>query len=111
MSKPQTTTRAGPAYAQPTSERTSRMAIWSLVLSILTLGGIGSIGGIWLGIRARGRIDQTGERGRGLAMAGIIVGVITLLFAIGYWVYIAKYIGGGHGGGGGSGGGGGGGGY
>jgi hypothetical protein len=43
------------------------MAIWSLVLSILT----------------RDRIDQSSERGRGLAIAGIIVGVITLLFAIG----------------------------
>lgn len=105
MSRPQTETRAGPAYTQPASDRTNRMAIWSLVLSILTLGGIGSIAGIWLGVRARGRIDQTGERGRGLAIAGVIVGIITLLFAIGYWVYIAKYLGGGHGGGSGGGGG------
>ena len=28
-------------------------------------------------------LDQTGERGHGLAIAGIIVGVITLLFVIG----------------------------
>jgi hypothetical protein len=84
------------------------MAIWSLVLSILTLGGLGSIAGIWLGAVARGRINQTGERGRGLAMAGIIVGVVTLLAAIGYWIVIAKYAGGGHGGGGHGGGGGGG---
>jgi Domain of unknown function (DUF4190) len=109
MSRPQAETRTGPAYTQPTSGHTNRTAIWSLVLSILTLGGIGSLAGIWLGVRARARIDQTGERGRGLALAGIIVGVITLLFAIGYWVYIARYTGGGHGGGGGSGGGGGGG--
>jgi hypothetical protein len=78
------------------------------VLSILTLGGIGSIAGIWLGIRARARIDQSGERGRGLAIAGVIVGVITLIGAIWYWVVIAKYVGG-HSGSGGSGGGGGGG--
>jgi Domain of unknown function (DUF4190) len=108
MAKPQTATRAGPEYAQPTAERTNRMAIWSLVLSILTLGGIGSIAGIWLGLTARRRIDQTGERGRGLAIAGIIVGVITFILAIWYWVVIAKYFGG-HSGGGGSGGGGGGG--
>jgi hypothetical protein len=76
------------------------------VLSILTLGGIGSIAGIWLGLRARTRIDQSGERGRGLAIAGIIVGVITLIGAIWYRVVIAKYVGG-HGGTGGSGGGGG----
>ena len=82
------------------------MAIWSLVLSILTLGGIGSIAGIWLGVRARDRIGQSGEHGHGLAIAGIIVGVITLLFAIGYWSFIAKYLGGGHDGGSGNGGGG-----
>lgn len=83
------------------------MAIWSLVLSIITLGGLGSIAGIWLGAKARGRIRETGEDGDGLALAGIIIGVITLLFAIGYWVFIAKYVGG-HGRGGGTGGGGGG---
>ncbi|HEX6523686.1 MAG TPA: DUF4190 domain-containing protein [Streptosporangiaceae bacterium] len=83
------------------------MAIWSLVLSIITLGGLGSIAGIWLGAKAGIRIRQTGEDGDGLALAGIIIGVITLLFAIGYWVFIAKYVGG-HGRGGGTGGGGGG---
>src|SRR6266487_776275 len=107
MSNPQAGTRAGPAYTQRASDRIDRMAIWSLVLSILTLGGIGSIAGIWLGAKARARVDQSGERGRGLAIAGIIVGVITLLVAIGYWIVIAKYIGGGHGGGSGGGGGGG----
>jgi hypothetical protein len=107
MSKPQTATRAGPAVTRPTTERINRTAIWSLVLSILTLGGIGSIAGIWLGFNARRRIDQTGERGRGLAIAGIIVGVITFILAIWYWIVIAKYFGG-HSGGGGSGGGGGG---
>ncbi len=107
MSNPQAGTRAGPAYTQRASDRIDRMAIWSLVLSILTLGGIGSIAGIWLGAKARARVDQSGERGRGLAIAGIVVGVITLLFAIGYWVYIARHVGGGHGGGSGGGGGGG----
>jgi hypothetical protein len=47
---------------------------------------------------ARGAIGQTGERGHGLAIAGIIVGVITLLFVIGYWMFIAQHFGGGHGG-------------
>ena len=103
MSRQQTGTLSGTPYTPRTTNRTNPMAIWSLVLSILTLGGLGSIAGIWLGAKARTRIDQTGERGRGLALAGIIVGVITLLFAIGYWVYIAKHVGGGHGGGGGGG--------
>jgi len=47
--------------------------------------------------RGPGAIDQTGERGHGLAIAGIIVGVITLLFVIGYWMFIAQHFGGGHG--------------
>lgn len=110
MSRPQTATGTAPSYTptQATPQRTSRMAIWSLVLSILTLGGAGSIAGIWLGAIARRRIPETGERGHGLAVAGIVVGVVTLLVAIAYWVFIAMHTGGG-GGGGGTGGGGGGG--
>jgi hypothetical protein len=108
MSRPQTAAHAAPTYTPPATRRTSRMAIWSLVLSILTLGGLGSLAGIWLGFTARRRIFQTGERGRGLAIAGIIVGVVTLVFAILYWAYIAMHTGGagGTGGGGGAGGGG-----
>jgi hypothetical protein len=100
MSNPETATRP-PEYGPPAVDRTNRMAIWSLVLSILTLGGLGSVAGIWLGAVARRRVAETGERGRGLAIAGIIVGVITLLFAIGYWIFIAMHTGGGGTGGGG----------
>jgi hypothetical protein len=83
------------------------MAIWSLIVSILWLGGLGSLAGIMLGFSARRRIAETGQRGAGLAIAGIVVGVITLVFAIAYWVFIARYLGGhGHTGGGGGGGGG-----
>lgn len=80
------------------------MAVWSLVLAILTLGGVGSVLGILLGTRARSRIAQTGERGAGLALAGIIVGVISLLVAIAYWIVIARHLGGSHSGVGGGGG-------
>ena len=98
MSRPQPTTRAAPSYVPPT-QRASKMAIWSLVLSILWLGGLGSLAGIMLGFAARRKIPQTGERGYGLAIAGIIVGVVTLIVAIGYWVFFARHTG--HGGGGG----------
>jgi hypothetical protein len=80
------------------------MAIWSLVLSIITLGGVGSLAGIWLGVAARRTIPQTGERGNGLAVAGIVIGVVTLLIAIAYWIFIAMRTGGGGGGTGGGGG-------
>jgi hypothetical protein len=80
------------------------MAIWSLVLSILWLGGLGSIAGIVLGASARRRISMTGERGAGLAIAGIVIGVLTLIFAVAYWIVIAGHFGGmSHGGGGGGG--------
>jgi hypothetical protein len=81
------------------------MAIWSLVLSIITLGGLGSVAGIALGLAARSKIARTGERGHGLAIAGIIIGVVTLVAAIAYWVVIAMHTGGTGGGGGGGGGG------
>jgi hypothetical protein len=73
------------------------------VLSILWLGGAGAVAGIVLGVSARRQIAWTRERGAGLAAAGIAVGVVTLLFAIAYWVVVAMHAGGhsGHGGGGG----------
>jgi uncharacterized protein DUF4190 len=105
MSRPQTATQTAPSSAPPAPQRTNRMAIWSLVLSILTLGGVGSIAGIWLGAAARRRIPETGERGHGLAVAGIVVGVATLIIAIAYWIFIAMHTGSGGAGGGAGGGG------
>jgi bacteriorhodopsin len=80
------------------------MAIWSLVLSIISLGGAGSVAGILLGATARRRISVTGERGHGLAIAGIILGVVTLVLWIGYWAVLAMHTGGSGGGSGGGGG-------
>jgi hypothetical protein len=107
MSRPQPAAPAAPTYAPLETRRTNNMAIWSLVSSILTVGGLGSLAGIWLGFAARRRISETGERGKGLALAGIIVGVVTLVFAIAYWAYLGTHTGGagGAGGGGASGGG------
>ena len=103
MSRHESATRTGPSYAPPATQRTSKMAIWSLILSIIWLGGLGSLAGIVLGISARRRIAGTGERGAGLAMAGIVIGVITLVFAIVYWAVLATHMGGSGGGGGGGG--------
>lgn len=97
MSRHGSVTSVGRPHAPPATQRTSRLAIWSLVLSILWLGGLGSVAGIMMGFSARRRIADTGERGAGLAIAGIVVGVITLVFAIGYWAFLAMHTGGGHG--------------
>jgi hypothetical protein len=61
-----------PGYAGPTHG----MAVASLVLSLLWLGGVGSILGVVFGYMARGEIDRSQGRrgGRGLAMAGIVIG-------------------------------------
>lgn len=106
MSRPQPTTRAAPPTAVTANQRFSKMAIWSLVLSILWLGGLGAVAGIVLGTSARRRIATTGERGAGLAAAGIVVGVISLIIALAYWAFLVAHTGGhggGHGGGGGGG--------
>jgi hypothetical protein len=65
MSRLQPATRAAPSYAGAATQRISKRAIWSLVLSVLWLGGLGSAAGIMLGVSARRRIAGTGERGAG----------------------------------------------
>lgn len=103
-----TTPTEEPRVAPAQQPRTNRMAAWGLALAILTLGGVGSVLGVVMGAKARQTIRTTGERGSGLALAAIIVGVLTFIFAIAYWIVIAQHFGGSGGGSGGSGGGGGG---
>lgn len=63
-----------PAWAGAPRRPTNGMAIASLVLGILWLWWIGSILALVLGYKARRQIDETGEEGRGLATAGIVLG-------------------------------------
>lgn len=65
-----------------TARRTNRTAMASLVSSVVTLFGVGSIIGIALGVYALNQIVVTGEGGRGLATAGILVGAVTLLLSM-----------------------------
>jgi hypothetical protein len=75
-----------PAAAGP---RTNVLAIIALILGIVI-----PIGGIICGPIALGQIKRTGEAGRGLALAGLIIGiaftVIGLIFWIIYFVVIAS---------------------
>ncbi len=86
--------------------RTNRFAVCGLVLAVLTLGGVGSVLGIVFGVKARNQVRENGEPGYGLALASIVVGIVTLLVAIAYWIVIAQHVGGSSGGTGGGGGGG-----
>lgn len=65
------------------------MAIGSLVASILAfplgfcyIGPVVAIVGVVLGIIALNQIKQSGENGRGLAIAGIIVGAVILVLTV-----------------------------
>lgn len=68
-----------PAAAQQTATsstaRTNGFAIASLIVSLVVFGPLGVI----LGIVALIKIGKTGEKGKGLAIAGIIIGCITTL--------------------------------
>jgi Domain of unknown function (DUF4190) len=73
-------------YPQPTV--TNPMAIWSLVASLIgILCGIGSIVGIVLGVMALNQIKETRQGGHGLAVAGIIVGVVSLVISALWYIF------------------------
>jgi len=62
---------------------TNSLAVFSLVASVVgLLCGIGSIIGIVLGTVSLNQIKRTGQQGRGLAIAGIVVGAASLVISI-----------------------------
>ena len=70
---------------------TNTMAISSLVASVVgLLCGIGSIVGIVLGVLALNQIKQTRQAGYGLAIAGIVVGVATLIISMIWTIYALR---------------------
>jgi hypothetical protein len=70
-----------PALA--TGPKTSGMAIASLVMAFVWMGGMGSLIALVLGVLARKEIAQSGGRvsGRGLALGGIMLGSLGVLAA------------------------------
>ncbi|MBM3890961.1 MAG: DUF4339 domain-containing protein [Verrucomicrobia bacterium] len=72
-----------PLTPPPAAPRTNVLAIWSLVLSLLGFCcGCTPIAGIICGIIALPQIKARGEEGRGMAIAGIIIGVIMLVLSV-----------------------------
>ena len=76
-----------------TPTKTNGMAIASMVLGILWIYWIGSILALIFGYVAKGQIDRSGglESGRGMAIAGIVlgwvgVGILILLIVLGVGV-------------------------
>lgn len=69
----------------PVAAKTNALAIVSLVTGILWVFWLGSIAALVCGVLALTQIKARGEAGRGLAIAGIVlgcVGMVTLLFFI-----------------------------
>ncbi|WP_290806524.1 DUF4190 domain-containing protein [Herbiconiux sp.] len=78
-------TQPTPGYAAvPAAPKTNVLAIVSLVIAILQFNLIAII----LGAIALNQIKKTGENGRGLAIAGIVIGALSILF----WVIIIIVI-------------------
>jgi hypothetical protein len=77
-------------YGYPQSQGTSGMAIGALIASLLgfVTCGIGSIVGIILGAIAVNQIKQSGQDGRGMALAGIWIGVGVIVLSVVWFVIV-----------------------
>ena len=94
----QTTPGAPPVapygYGAYPTRKTNGLAVASLVLSIVgflwILPLVGSVAGAIMGHIALGQIKRTGEGGRAMALAGVIVGCVGTaisLLIIGFFVF------------------------
>jgi hypothetical protein len=50
---------------------------------------IGALLGVIFGIVALGQIKRTGQRGRGMAIAGIVIGAVLMVMGIALWTLTA----------------------
>ncbi|QXQ14127.1 DUF4190 domain-containing protein [Skermania piniformis] len=69
------------------------MAIASFIASCVGLVtcGLGSIIGVVLGFVAWRQIQQTGQGGRGLAIAGLVIGGVLLLCYVVFFVWTVSF--------------------
>jgi hypothetical protein len=67
-----------PVAATPIQTKTNGLAVASLVLGIVWIYGIGSVLALIFGYQGKSQIDRSGgeQTGRGLAIAGIVLGWI-----------------------------------
>jgi Domain of unknown function (DUF4190) len=81
---------AYPGGYPPSPAATNGMAIASLVCSLVgLLCGLGLPLGIIFGFVALSQIKQSSQAGRGLALAGIIIGFVALGIGLIFWTIIA----------------------
>ncbi|MFN2538473.1 MAG: DUF4190 domain-containing protein [Mycobacteriales bacterium] len=70
-----------PRYPSP-STGTDGLAIASLVLGLLWIGGAGSVGAIVTGHLSRSKANREGRQPSGMALAGLILGYIGATFLV-----------------------------
>jgi hypothetical protein len=76
---------------KPTSEYNG-LAIASMVLGIVWLYGVGSILALVFGYQAKRQIARTGQRGTGLATAGIVLGWVGVVGVIFIMVFLGAFF-------------------
>ncbi|WP_378735927.1 DUF4190 domain-containing protein [Nocardia brasiliensis] len=71
-------------YGMPQQQGTNGMAIGALISSLagFVTCGLGSIVGIVLGVIALNQVKQSGQEGKGMALAGIWIGVGAIVLAV-----------------------------
>src|SRR5437763_1134677 len=82
--------RPPPAPVIPPRPTTNGLAVASLVLSIVWLGGLGSLLAVIFGARARGQVNrsQGTQSGSGLATAGLVIGILGVIGAVITWAAV-----------------------
>ncbi|KAA9087103.1 DUF4190 domain-containing protein [Microbacterium radiodurans] len=87
----------GGAYGAYQQQKTNVLAIISMIASIVgivfILPIIGSIAGVIMGHISLAQIKRTAEKGRGMALAGLIIGYAGLAFAVLGIILFASFIG------------------
>ncbi|MFB2554720.1 DUF4190 domain-containing protein [Herbiconiux liangxiaofengii] len=74
-----------PAYsAAPVEQKYNVLAIVAFVISLLSFNVIAIV----LGAIALNQIKKTGEKGRGLALAGVIIGAVSIVLYIVLFIVI-----------------------
>ena len=71
---------APPPYYQPASETTNGLAIGSLVCSLLGFIPMMSVSAVVTGHISRAQIRRNGQRGDGIAIAGLVFGYLGMAF-------------------------------
>jgi len=70
-----------PAYYY-VSRPTNGLAIASMILGVLVLDGVGSVLALIFGIVALRQIRRRGEGGRGMAIAGVVLGSVGVVLVV-----------------------------